>query len=267
MVRVSRRKCKQTKMARDSFLLKFEKLSVDLSSNTAIYYIRDATFSSFGISYSELNRLSSELSQYFLKLFKKSRQYIGVRLSDRLWVSCLLLGIWKSGNAFAGIGCHFTQEEYLKFLERLKIKYIITDVETHNYNSSLAYEFQINNQKFFVWERQDQENLQFLHWDMCFGIMTSGSTGIPKVVQVPWNCILPNAEELKNIFEITSPDNIYQVSPYTFDPFFIDVFLAFTSGASITFTCEQMKFSYDDLIHILFLKENNDCFCNNKEFL
>lgn len=252
-------------MARNDFLSKFEKLSVDFSSKIAVYYISKDSFSSIGISYLNLNRVSSKLSEYFSKIFKTNRQYIGVRLTDRLWISCLLLGIWKSGNAFAGIACHFSKQENLKFMKRLKIKYIITDVDDNDFDASLVCNFKINDQKFFVWQMHEA-NSQFLQWDMCFGIMTSGSTAIPKIVQVPWSCILPNAQELCDLFEITSFDNIYQSAPYTFDPFFIDIFLGFITGASITFASKHIKFSYDNLLHILFLDTNENFLHTNKSF-
>lgn len=63
--------------------------------------------------------------------------------------------------------------------------------------------------------------------------MTSGSTGEPKHVQVPIQCVQPNIDDLTNMFSITSKDVIFLSTPLTFDPSMIEILLACTNGASL----------------------------------
>ncbi|KAJ8725277.1 hypothetical protein PYW07_016235 [Mythimna separata] len=66
-----------------------------------------------------------------------------------------------------------------------------------------------------------------------FIAMTSGSTGDPKHVQVPIQCIQPNIDDLTKMFNITSEDVIFFSTPLTFDPSMIEILLACENGASL----------------------------------
>lgn len=83
--------------------------------------------------------------------------------------------------------------------------------------------------------------------NICYQISTSGSTGTSKTVQVPYSCIRPNIFGLQKIFQLTSKDIIFQVSPPTFDPFVVDLFLAFLSGASLLLVAQHLRFSKEML--------------------
>ncbi|XP_048589326.1 beta-alanine-activating enzyme isoform X2 [Nematostella vectensis] len=66
---------------------------------------------------------------------------------------------------------------------------------------------------------------------LAFVIQTSGTTGKPTTVMVPHQCIVPNIISLSQIFAVTPEDSVIVVSPYTFDPFVVQVFLALEAGA------------------------------------
>ncbi|KAJ0179545.1 hypothetical protein K1T71_005257 [Dendrolimus kikuchii] len=66
-----------------------------------------------------------------------------------------------------------------------------------------------------------------------FIAMTSGSTGEPKHVQVPVQCLQPNINDLTKMFDITQHDIIYFSTPLTFDPSMVEILLACMNGASL----------------------------------
>lgn len=72
-----------------------------------------------------------------------------------------------------------------------------------------------------------------------FIAMTSGSTGEPKHIQVPVECIQPNIDDLTKIFNITSKDIIYLSTPLTFDPSMVEILLACMNGASLLIAPEK----------------------------
>ncbi|XP_026765180.2 beta-alanine-activating enzyme [Galleria mellonella] len=69
--------------------------------------------------------------------------------------------------------------------------------------------------------------------------MTSGSTGEPKHIQVPVQCIQPNIDDLTKLFNITADDIIYFSTPLTFDPSMIEILLACMNGASLLIAPEK----------------------------
>lgn len=62
---------------------------------------------------------------------------------------------------------------------------------------------------------------------------TSGSTGDPKHIQVPIQCIQPNIDDLTKMFNIIPDDIIYFSTPLTFDPSMVEILLACMNGASL----------------------------------
>lgn len=72
-----------------------------------------------------------------------------------------------------------------------------------------------------------------------FIAMTSGSTGEPKHIQVPLQCMQPNIDDLTKIFDVTPNDVIYFSTPLTFDPSMIEILLACMNGASLLIAPEK----------------------------
>ncbi|XP_058819712.1 beta-alanine-activating enzyme-like [Topomyia yanbarensis] len=124
--------------------------------------------------------------------------------------------------------------------------------------------FQTNDTRFNIIYNFNllDEKIQLLHFesrtqtktacDIAYYIGTSGSTGQPKLVKVPTLCILPNLEQLKNIFQVTQDDRIFVASPASFDPFVVDVFLALRNGACLTLVANEIRLNVERLLTVLF---------------
>lgn len=123
-----------------------------------------------------------------------------------------------------------------------------------------------NNQKIEVPENISLSNL------ICYCVKTSGSTGEPKRIRVPYKCIVPNIIQLslvcnclnneyhkhksscsfsRNLFNITSDDVLLVSAPPTFDVFFVDIFLALKNGATLFATSERIKLTRLKLLELI----------------
>ncbi|XP_071453157.1 beta-alanine-activating enzyme [Hetaerina americana] len=76
---------------------------------------------------------------------------------------------------------------------------------------------------------------------MAYAIQTSGTTGKPKVVQVPHGCIVPNILQLRDIFAVGPCDTVFLSSPITFDPSVVETFITLTSGACLLIAPESIR--------------------------
>lgn len=90
---------------------------------------------------------------------------------------------------------------------------------------------------FFVIDNLHSSSLHLA--EHSFIAMTSGSTGDPKQIQVPIQCIEPNINDLTKLFKISQDDIIYFSTPLTFDPSMIEILLACENGASLLIAPEQ----------------------------
>lgn len=244
---------------RAKFLNDFSEICSQFPEHYSIYSVHDVK-NSFGITYSELDRLSDELSRYFVKIIGTGTQYVGIEAYDNFLIPSLILGIWKSGYSFVGIGTQYALKDTVNCLNALGVQYVIVD---KNYtrcienNAEIISSFQIHQQKLYLWRRKIQTKEKYKEdWDMCYGVMTSGTTGLLKIIQVPWSCILLNIEELMEEFQVNENDCILLASPFTFDPFFVELFLSLLSGCSLLTVPNTIKLCSTVLLHILFDTDN-----------
>ncbi|KAK6618180.1 hypothetical protein RUM44_002631 [Polyplax serrata] len=261
------RRCQQTKCkhqdfmeSRNEFLTDFSKICGKFADRIAVCWAPDVE-NTQGITYHDLDRVSSELSRYFCRNSRSGTRYIAVEASNYFLLPCLLLGIWKSGRSFAGIGTQYTVEDTKHFMNFLNVEYLITDkCESRclNESANLISQFQIDLVKFYFWKRNIPETEKGSdNGDMCYGIMTSGTTGLPKIIQVPWSCILLNIDELQSEFQVSETDCIYLGSPYTFDPFFVEFFSSLLYGCTLMTVFHTIKLSPSMLMKILFSCDEN----------
>ncbi|XP_055491682.1 beta-alanine-activating enzyme isoform X2 [Leucoraja erinacea] len=90
------------------------------------------------------------------------------------------------------------------------------------------------------------------HGFLAYILQTSGTTGVPKIVRVPHQCIVPNIQHLMSIFDVSSDDVIFMASPLTFDPSIIEIFLALCSGATLLIVPTVIKMMPKRLAKVLF---------------
>ena len=62
---------------------------------------------------------------------------------------------------------------------------------------------------------------------VAYWLHTTGTTGEPKLVQVPHCCIVPNIVDLRRRFAISPDDVVFNAAPLTFDPSAVEVCFLF----------------------------------------
>ncbi|KAM4807668.1 beta-alanine-activating enzyme [Rhinophrynus dorsalis] len=103
-------------------------------------------------------------------------------------------------------------------------------------------------------ELADQRKHIDVHDKHCLAYVlhTSGTTGTPKIVSVPHQCIVPNICHLRSIFNISPEDIMFLASPLTFDPSVIEMFLSLSSGACLLIVPDLIKMMPRRLCDLLF---------------
>ncbi|XP_007996824.3 beta-alanine-activating enzyme isoform X2 [Chlorocebus sabaeus] len=100
-------------------------------------------------------------------------------------------------------------------------------------------------------EKAEHVDLRLKHC-LAYILHTSGTTGIPKIVRVPHECIVPNIQHFQVLFDITQEDVLFLASPLTFDPSVVEIFLALSSGASLLIVPTSIKLLPSKLASVLF---------------
>ncbi|XP_061165027.1 beta-alanine-activating enzyme-like [Saccostrea echinata] len=184
---------------------------------------------------------------------------IAVCRKTDLFTPAILFGIVQSGYAFFNLDKYgvdgttslfnrmnvsivLVQNDYTQVIESL-IQRFDGEVATNSFLSSLGLvllKIQQRNEK--------QEGIP----NIAYCIRTSGSTGQPKLVQVPHSCIIPNITDIRNIYEVKSNDMVFLCSPLTFDPSIVEIFVTLTSGASLLIVPDHVKAQSKKLLSVIF---------------
>ncbi|KAK2182144.1 hypothetical protein NP493_365g02049 [Ridgeia piscesae] len=86
---------------------------------------------------------------------------------------------------------------------------------------------------------------------LAYVMTTSGTTGMPKLVKVPHQCIVPNILHLSRLFHMGPVDVVFQASPLTFDPSVVEMFIAMTTGATLLCVPNTVKLNPAKMVDIL----------------
>jgi acyl-CoA synthetase len=77
--------------------------------------------------------------------------------------------------------------------------------------------------------------------NFAYSIATSGTTGFPKLIDVPLAAICTNAADFVEEFQVNEDDKIFVLPPLTFDPSLCDVFVALLAGCRLVTMSEELR--------------------------
>ena len=95
--------------------------------------------------------------------------------------------------------------------------------------------------KNFPPDSMDSSGSNKLYGTFAYAVTTSGSTGEPKIVRVTHNSIVPNILDLKRILVLSKCDTIAQITPVTFDPSVVEIFLSLSCNGTLFMATEDLK--------------------------
>jgi len=238
----------------------------------------DENGTNFKITYEKLVDTTKMLQVYFSnhppfkeKVFPSNNlvQTIGIFCKPNAFIPALILGILEAGCAFAfldpstprkknnlflktaGINCVLLKKAWLGPFEQLCSGYIVS-------KHPLCNDYDEENEEWLVcrlthdcsYTNMFPPKLDQAH-DLAYVISTSGTTGLPKIVHVPHACIVPNVLHLMKLFALSPNDKVALITPLTFDPSVIEMFVALGSGATLVVISDSVKFQPSVLIHTL----------------
>lgn len=152
-----------------------------------------------------------------------------------------ILGVLSAGNAYIPVGVNQPIERRKIIYEKMNIEYTITSREYVD-----RQRINLSSEIFFVEDMEMEEGLDkpiFTNiMDTAYVIMTSGSTGEPKGVEVShfsaWNTI----EDINERYDINRDDSILMVSAIDFDLSVYDMFGILAAGGTVyTITDERFR--------------------------
>lgn len=234
-------------------------------TNVAVSYINEENEEH--LTYKELKNIAIHMSTC-LRHLKASSTVIGILSRQNPNLVALLLGILQIPAAFAPVGLEWPPKmagEFVKSLDSA-IKVVVVEEEiVEEFNTILQLldtnakekyrrvnDEMLSSYGFVIYSKLEECTPLNCEENLAYVMQTSGTTGSPKTVRVPHECIVPNITSLATIFNVSSEDCVALISPYTFDPFIVQLFIALSSGAKAAVVPDYVKVQPDRLCELLF---------------
>ncbi|KAF7639510.1 AMP-binding domain-containing protein [Meloidogyne graminicola] len=171
------------------------------------------------------------IAQPIINLLKNYKnEIIGIILNKSALLVGVLIGIIKSGNSF--IILEQTSIEYILIkIKRFQINKII--FESKKFLKKFEKASKINDLLFYYENEEEKFVNNFGKELIAYAIQTSGSTGEPKNVHVPYSSILPNIEDFIQRFSLNEKSSILFSTSLGFDPSMVELFISLSIGAQL----------------------------------
>ena len=174
-----------------------------------------------------------------------------------------LLATLMSGNIYCPLDVNSPPERIEKILQSLEPSLVIADdagkrvlanISLNNELSILEPQTESNFSDICmeeIWRVIDNRVSSIIDTDPCYIIFTSGSTGTPKGVTISHRSVIDYIDWANDTYSVSENDVIGSQAPFYFDNSTLDIYLCFSTGATLDFIPENIFIFPQKLIEYL----------------
>lgn len=199
-------------------------------------------------SYAELEERSNQFAHYFASKGLAAGQVAGLLVKRNRDLPALILAIWKLGAAYVPLDSSYPAERVSTMLTLANAKMVITDNDHLPSFASSSQPFLLldDDEAAIAQSSSDLPKLDISPDQLAYILFTSGSTGVPKGVEVSHGAFHNFIHAVKRELRVEQKDRLLALTTLAFDISLLELFLPIICGASFYLVNEQE--SQNDLV-------------------
>ncbi len=204
-------------------------------------------------SYAELDARANQLARYLQKLGIGPESVVAVYLERSVGIAVALLAILKTGGAYLPLDPAFPQNRVRFMLEDAGVQVIVSE-------KALQLGLQSHSGRLVLldhdWETIAKESPAKIagKWDSdypAYLIYTSGSSGLPKGVQISHRAVVNFLTSMAQLPGMTAADVLVSVTTISFDIFGLELYLPLITGAKVVIAPRETAIDGYALLELL----------------
>ncbi len=197
------------------------------------------------ITYAALDKASNGLAHYLIDQGAERGQLIPIFIEKNISAFKAFLGILKADCAYVPLDSTTPAARILQIIERCESRYIMVDNKSEatmrQYLDDAGSSVQIINVETAPISNTARRQYANISIDMAYVIFTSGSTGVPKGVMIGHFQIVDYIDFCVDLYDITDADVVSQHAPLYFDNSVLDIYCAFSAGATLQLVYDELN--------------------------
>ena len=200
------------------------------------------------LSYLELDHLANQFAYHLRSAGIGREDFIGLfcrRSADSI---ISMLGILKSGAAYIPLDELWPDDRIDTILADAEVRFLVCDENLNSRAQSMSVaQILVHNDSATkeVIRAQPTESLDFVESGapgdaLCYVIYTSGTTGVPKGIMTEHRNVVAFVNAFREFCNMTPSDRVYQNFSLTFDGSVEEIWMAFSSGATLVIGPPQL---------------------------
>lgn len=207
----------------------FEQQALAIPSAIAI------TCAGESVTYGLLNARANQLAHHLSMLGVNSESVVGIALERSISMVVAMLAVLKAGGCYLPLDATYPPERLRFMVEDSDSKFLVTSASSSSIFEGLGIAVievdsaPVNQSQYPIQNLRRRGTAESLAYVM----YTSGSTGVPKGVEVPHRGIIRLVKNTDYV-RIDRTDKIAQISKFSFDAITFEVWGALLNGAQIS---------------------------------
>lgn len=204
------------------------------------------------VTYHKLYQNSLKIADYLNKNGVEKGDYVGITLPRSSRQIYAIFGILFSGAVYVSIGITQPNDRRNKIYNQIGIKHIISDEKTVTDCRLSKNEIKIIDLDIAMANKSELEQpVNISPYDSAYIIMTSGTTGIPKGVEIMHTSAINTCIDINKKYKINDEDTILMVSAIDFDLSVYDIFGILHAGGTVVTTSEYNYRNPDEWLNLV----------------